>query len=469
MNKKIILLISLMFLLVTTFNLAEEQKKEILYWTCGMHPSVRISPEAYKNGSTKCPICKMDLIPVYKGGKKKESEEISIDLSELEQKLAGVQIAEAKYLPLYHTIRTVGKIDYDERHIQIISAWIPGRIEKLYASYTGVEVKKGAPLVKIYSPKLITAQQEYLLALESNHKIKNSPIIEISESVSDLVESAKRKLLLLGLTEKQIKELERTKKIRTYVKIYSPQSGIVIEKYVYEGKYVKEGEPLYKIADLKKLWIWADVYEFEVPWIKMGQVAKIKSVAFPKENFSAKVNFIEPYLNEKTRTIKVRFELDNRDLKLKPGMYVDVIIKSYLSGTSHSYYTCPMHPEIIKDKPGNCPICGMELELKSGNLVLAIPKTALLDLGPRKIVYVKKDKNTFVQKEVEIGSEGEVEINGKTQRFFQVIKGLQEGDKVVVNANFLIDSQTQLSGEASGAYGGALEADNKPSTTHKHK
>lgn len=467
----------------------EAPEKEILYYTCGMHPSVRVSPEDYEKGNTNCPICNMGLVPVYKEkgemeemepGEHKEQEEMApeIKLSPRAQALAVVKTEEIKFQPLFREINTVGEIDYDERKVAYVAAWIPGRIDKLFVDFTGVKVRKGNPLVWIYSPDLVTTQEEYILALETLEKVKESGNEETIRGAESLVEASERRLLLWGINEKQIKELEQRKKANTHMTIYAPIGGTVIHKNALEGKYVKEGENLYQIADLSNLWIKADIYEYEMGWIKEGQIVEVASSAYPGEKFEGKIAFIDPYLNPKTRSVKVRVDVPNPQLKLKPGMYVNVLIRSEvhegIRGYSEVVYTCPMHPEVKASKPGECPICGMYLvkkEAESRDFILAVPKGAVLDTGARKIVYIEKERGTYVAKEVELGPEAAAYVNGQKRKFYALKAGIAEGARVVSQGNFLIDSQSQITGQAEAIYSGAIDAEKKkktPPSKHVH-
>jgi Cu(I)/Ag(I) efflux system membrane fusion protein len=465
----------------------EAPEKEIVYYTCGMHPSVRVSPEDYEKGNTNCPICNMGLVPVYReaemaemepGEHQEEGMAPEIRLSPRAQALAAVKTEEIKFQPLFREINTVGEIDYDERKVAYVAAWIPGRIDKLFVDFTGVKVKKGNPLVWIYSPNLVTTQEEYILALETLDKVKESGNEDTIRGAESLVEASGRRLLLWGINEKQIKELEQRKKANTHMTIYAPIGGTVIHKNALEGKYVKEGENLYQIADLSSLWIKADIYEYEMGWIKKGQTVEIISSAYPGAKFEGKIAFIDPYLNPKTRSVKVRVDVPNRQLKLKPGMYVNVLVRSEvhegIRAPSKVFYTCPMHPEVKSPNPGECSICGMYLvkkEVASPGFVLAIPKGAVLDTGARKIVYIEKERGIYVAKEVELGPEATAFIDGQKRKFYALKAGISEGMRVVSQANFLIDSQSQITGKAEAIYSGAIEAEKKkktPPTKHIH-
>ncbi|UJS17796.1 MAG: efflux RND transporter periplasmic adaptor subunit [Candidatus Jettenia sp.] len=657
----------------------EAKEKKILYWTCGMHPSVKMD----KPG--KCPICAMDLVPVYEKGTGVEEEGAvaTVELGERARALAQVKTDVVSFRSLTKDIYTVGLIEYDERLKANVAAWVPSRIDRLFVDFTGTQVIKGEAMVWIYSPDLVSTQEEYLLALETSEKIKESTFDEVIQGGKSLLEASKRRLLWWGLTEKQIEDLAKEKKVRQHTIIYAPISGIVTEKKALEGQYVMQGDVIYTIANLSNVWMMANVYEYEMSWVKVGQEIEVTTPTYPGEAFIGKITFIEPFLDDKTRSVKIRCDIPNSQFKLKPAMYVNARIRvpieeltkegdTYVSGldyfcpnhpeikssrpgicpednvpfvkrppiqaeptavvafaeqqgeveyeyvcpmkchsakepgdcpvcgmklekvpvsksapgvtgktevtkkepevkTETAYvcpmechtaktdgncpvcgmrlerkeipievsgeklicicpqewdttkapescpmcgmmlqttvtttiptgeekqkfvymcpmacmtsgkpgecdqckrpmgqwemkdglgikvkkaefkkrvvYTCPMHLEIISDKPENCPQCGMRLEKTTQ--VLAIPATAVLDTGLRKIVYIDKGNGQYVGKEVTLGP--------KAGDYYPVLEGLEDGNKVVTAANFLIDSQSQLTGGASALYGGAME------------
>jgi RND family efflux transporter MFP subunit len=462
-------------------------EREVLFYTCGMHPTVRVIPEDYEKGNSSCPICHMDLIPVYKDQagmemasgehSEHEQEEALVRLSARAQTLAQVKVEEVEFRHLFKEIQTVGQIDYDERRVASVAAWIPGRIDKLFVDYTGLMVKKGAPLVLVYSPDLVTTQEEYLLALETLDRVKDSGNAETVRGAQALVDASKKRLLLWGIHEDQVEEIESRKEASTHMTIFAPIGGTVIHKNALEGKYVKQGENLYQIADLSNLWVLADIYESDMSSIQKGQPVEVTSVAYPGEKFTGNIAFIDPYMNPKTRTVKVRVDVPNSGSRLKPGMYVDVSINSHvhegIQSSGKKVFVCPMHPEIVAEKPEDCPICGMDLVEKiqaPAGTVLAVPKAAVLDTGTRKLVYVEKEKGVYAPSEVTIGSEAIATINGQKRRFFAVLSGLTDGIRVVSQANFLIDSQSQITGQAEAIYSGAIEAEGekKPPAKHIH-
>ena len=323
-----------------------------------------------------------------------------------------------------------------------------GYVERLFVDFTGVEVKHGDRLVEIYSPELVVAQQEFLTALN------------ISRS-SNLLESSTRKLLRWGVMQGQIDELRQSRKVQERLALYSPIKGTVTEKMVVERSAIKSGEVLYRLANLETVWVYLDIYEHELPWVQYGQTVDIKSEAIPGQSFTGRIGFINPVLNEETRTVKVLVSIANTGKKLKPGMFVSAVISAELlaDGTPaptgvEGLWTCPTHPFVFQTEGGQCPSGKMALvqipgtparaKSESEQLPLAVPVTAVLDSGVRKLVYVERSKGQFAPVEIVVGP--------RTDDAYLVLSGLSEGDNVVTRGNFLLDSQSQIRGLPSLFY-----------------
>ena len=325
-----------------------------------------------------------------------------ITLSPDKVQLIGVRTATAEYRPLDKQIRTVGKVEPDETRLAFVNTKIAGWVKKLYVDYTGKEVVKGQPLLSIYSPDLVTAQEEYLIALRSVRRGEQETggMPEAEASRKELLESAKRRLQLWDITDEQIADLEKTGKPRTEMTIEAPLSGIVLEKMVLEGGYITPGMNLYRIADLSSIWITADIYEYEVPLVKVGQTARVTLPYQSGEALRATVNYVYPTLDPVSRTVKVRLTMKNPRLMLKPEMFTNV-----------------------------------EINVVPGPR-LVVPRDAVLDSGLRQIVYVEKKPGVYEMRSVTLGARGE--------QYVEVLKGIKKGERVVTSGNFLIDSESQL-------------------------
>jgi multidrug efflux pump subunit AcrA (membrane-fusion protein) len=581
---------------------ASDEAKTLRYWTCVMHPTVKMS----ETGS--CPVCKMDLIPIYEGS--------GLELTEQQKALIPVRTEPVVFRQVSREIRTVGVLDYNETRMAYASTRISGWIEDLHIDFTGIKVREGDELLSIYSPELVTAQEEYLTALKSVEELQNTEYAELRRSVEQTLAAAKSKLELYGLTLSQIEDIRNRGEVSTTLPLFAPMAGTVVHMNVTQGQHVNKGMNLYHIADLDSLWIMADVYEYELPWIYMGQAVEITAQSMPGLAFSGKVTYIYPFFDTQTRTQKVQIEVPNPTGRLRPGMYVTLEIKPTLAeiytqgAISKAPYACPMHPWVTSEHPSECEICGMDLELAHSDSigsesasetegkwvcpmhpevqsdefgecsicgmdlvekaavstptettasgwvcpmhpevqsdefgecsicgmdlvekqlatetgthshvhqhapspsvhadqsplifkyvcpdhpdeyatvpglcprdgkpllmtgeVLTVPKSAVIDTGLRKIVFVDRGESGYEQIEVEVGPEawGTSEDAKTKRRYYPIVSGLTPDDRVVTHGNFLIDSQTQLTGSASGAYGGALggEEASKP-PVHQH-
>jgi len=286
--------------------------KKIKYWQAPMNPSfIRDEPGKSPMG--------MDLIPIYEDQGEEDEQVIRIDPT-ITQNI-GVKTETVKIRNLSRTIRTIGRLTYDERKVMHVHTKYEGWIEKLHVDFTGKKVNKGDLLMEIYSPELVATQEELLLALKYSESFKDNPFPEISLGADRLLESTRRKLELLDVPQHQIETLIKDRKISKTMHIHSPVQGFVINKPALHGMFIKPGMSLYTIADLSTIWVFADIYEYELPWIKLGQPAKMELPYYPGQEFRGKVTHIDPYLESKTRTIKLRMEFDNKNGKLKPEMY----------------------------------------------------------------------------------------------------------------------------------------------------
>ncbi|MCP4378866.1 MAG: DUF3347 domain-containing protein [bacterium] len=360
-------------------------------------------------------------------------------------------------------IRMVGKIDFDETKLAYITAWAPGRLDRLFVDYTGVPVRKGDHMVELYSPELLSAQEELLAGIRAVKDLKDSDVAVVRKSTLDMVKAAREKLRLWGITPVQIKAIEKSGKASDHITIHAPVGGIVIDKNARQGMYVKTGDRIYTIADLKSVWVNLRAYESDLMWLRYGQKVEFTSVAYPGEKFSGMISFIDPVLDARTRTVKVRVNASNADGRLKPGMFVKATIRTKIAvggkvmdAALTGKWICPMHPSVIKDGPGKCDICEMDIvtaeslgyvdgaEAAKGSKPLVIPVTAPLLTGKRAVVYVRvKDtpKPTFELRTVELGL--------RAGRYYIIRKGLKAGDRVVTRGAFAIDSDRQISAQSS--------------------
>jgi len=425
----------------TSDSIATKQKdSDVKWWTCSMHPSVRLP-----SSDMKCPICFMELIPMEESGGAEGIPEILF--SERAQFLAEVETAAAEHREVTKSVRLVGKIQPDETKLSMITAWVAGRLERLFVDYTGMEVRKDDHLVEIYSPELYSAQHELLSAINGT-----------SES---FIRSSKEKLRRLGLTQQQIEQLEQTGEPTDTLTMYSPTSGVVIAREGTEGMYVKEGSMIYTVADLSTLWLLLDAYESDVEWLYYGQSVEFDTEAYPGEKFVGTLSFISPVLDERSRTVKLRVNVPNQEGRLKPGMFARAVIHAVPGSGGRviapellGKWICPMHPEVIDDVYGFCTVCEMPLETAASlgytsasgqhDLPLAIPDTAPLITGKRALVYIeenREDGKYYVGREIELGPHAD--------GYYIVESGLEEGDRVVTKGNFKIDSALQLQAKPS--------------------
>jgi membrane fusion protein, copper/silver efflux system len=324
-----------------------------------------------------------------------------IRLDQGQQQAIGLTYGEVERRPVEQMIRTVGRFDYDERKLAEVTLKVEGYIGDLFVDYTGQAVRKGDPLFTIYSPDLVTAQEEYLLAHETLRRLGGSTVPSALDHARSLVRASRERLQLWDLTEQQIRALEESGKAERYQTIYSPISGVVIEKMAFKGHRTEPGMPLYKVADLSTIWVYADVYEHELPFVQVGQQARITLPYYPAEEWTAGLTYVYPSIDPKTRTAKVRFELSNSGKhRLLPEMYGNV-----------------------------------ELHVPAGER-LVVPESAVLDSGRRQVVFVASADGRLVPRDVKVGSRFDDHV--------EVREGLSAGERVVTSANFLVDSESKL-------------------------
>jgi len=421
-------------------------------WTCPMHPEIKM-PEA-----GDCPKCGMDLVPMAKGD---DTGPRQLAMSPASVALANIQTAPVTRQFLTMPIRLVGKVDYDETRLRTIAARVAGRLDRLYVDYTGVSVKKNDHLVWLYSPDLLTAQQELLEAKKRVAATSGESSQFLSGSNQRGYESAREKLVLWGLSEEQVDAIEKRGTAEDHMLINSPAEGVVVHKSLKEGDYVKEGTPIYRIADLSHLWVQLDAYEQDLPWLRYGQSVSVNTEAFPGRVFKGWISFVDPTVSERTRTVRVRVNVANPNGELKPGMFVRAVVQSRVGSGGEvlpprlqGKWISPMHPEVVKDGPGKCDVCGMDLVPAESLLTtsaalqkgkpLVVPASAVLVTGARAVVYVElpgKKKPTFEGREVILGP--------RAGDHYIVLAGLQEHEQVVVNGAFRIDSSMQIQAKRS--------------------
>ncbi len=443
-------------------------------WTCSMHPQIRMDHQ------DRCPLCGMDLVPVKlngRGGEDGPAEPLS--LSPQARMMARVATTPVRRRELFKEIRTVGRVELDETRVAHIASRVEGRVDQVFADFPGTSVKKGEHLVSIYSPQLVITQEEYLITVRAEEERRKLGQRELGPASSA---TALRRLERWGLSQQQLDELSQRGKAETHLVVYSPMGGTVIEKNIRAGQYVKEGDSLYTIADLRQVWLVLEIYESELSWVRLGQSVQVRLESEPAHVVTGQVAFIEPLLNQASRTVRVRVVLENSAGRFKPGMYAQAVLHipimpdgapapSPLEGK----YVCPMHPYDFSDGPGECRVCGMPRELFRGrqptrSLVakpttpgavaedgggtgsaahaaatppktLAVPAEAVLTTGQRQLVYVEGEPGQYHLVQPKLGP--------RAGDFYPVLGGLAEGDRVVVRGNFLLDSQFQISGKPS--------------------
>ena len=324
-----------------------------------------------------------------------------VHLSADRQQFLGVVLTAVTRRPLVREVRTVGRVEYDERRLAFVNLKFGGWIERLDVDFTGVFVRRGESLFSIYSPELVSAQEEYLLALKGVRGLSPAADSGVASAARNVLGAARQRLEWWDIRDDHIRELADTGKPRRTLEVHSPIDGYVIEKMAIQGMRVEPGMNLYKIADVSRVWVDASIYEYEVSLIKVGQDATVALPYTPGKVLHGRISYVYPYLDEATRTVRVRIDFANPNGALKPGMYAEAVVRSP-QGTG-----------------------------------LAVPKSAILDTGSRKLVFVSRGEGRFDPRTIRTGIEA--------GDYYEVLEGLVEGEQVVTSANFLIDSESQLS------------------------
>ncbi len=371
------------------------KERKIKYWVSPMDPGyVRAKPGKAPGG--------MDLVPVYEeAGEPAAAGGIAV--SPITIQSMGVRTAKVEVKPLTRDTWTVGLVNVNERSLSVVNTKVNGWVQRLYVNATGDPVRKGQALLSIYSPDLVSSQQEYLLALRNLQTLAKSPYKDMVDGARNLMEASRRRLQYFDITASQIAALEQTGQVKKELTLMSPANGIVTKRMVTQGQYVQAGMPLLEVADLSTIWVDADIYQYELPWIKVGQRVEMSLDYLPGETFGGQIDYIYPYLKETTRTAKVRLRFPNPQLKLKPEMFAQVKIKS------------PVTRQAV-----------------------VVPTEAVLDTGLRQHVFIALGGGKFEPREVKLGAYG----NGNDYR--EVLEGLKGGEDVVTSAQFLLDSESRF-------------------------
>lgn len=418
-------------------------------YTCSMHPDVRMP-----NPDDLCPICNMELIPV---GELDEDEEQDDDIprlrvSERARALMQIQTSPAERRLADRELRLFGRVDYDETRTNDITLLADGQIRQLHIDYSNARVNEGEHLADVYSPAVLSAAEEFLVAARAGER----------RGTDDLARQARRKLTLLGVTPPEVDEiLEQGEATDTY-RVYSPASGIITELGAQEGDWVNQGQRLMRIVDLDQVWVQLEAYERDLQWLRYGQSIEFTTQAYPGEVFEGQIAFISPTVDEDRRTVRVRANVDNSDGKLKPDMFLHGTVHSQVAAGGRvmapelaGKWVSPTHPGIIRDGPGESPRSGRPLvraedlgytaaSPDDAEMPLLIPKTAPLITGERAVVYVEipgEDRPTFEGRDVTLGA--------RVGDYYIVEEGLEDGAVVVTHGNFRIDSELQIRGRPS--------------------
>jgi Cu(I)/Ag(I) efflux system membrane fusion protein len=414
----------------------------------------------------KCPVCAMELVESSSGG---GGDGSSVSIEPAARRILGIQTAIASAGEVTRTLRAVGRIEFDEERVATIAAYVDGRLEDLYAEYVGVSVEQGDDLALLYSPKLFSAQMEYLTS-------RRTPALDALTGGSErLADIARDNLGELGMTAEQIEQLVESGEAQKRLRITSSIRGTVIAKHKVEGDYVKTGEPIFQVVDLSIVWLMLDLYPDDAAAVRFGQQVEAELQSLPGVVYTGRVAFVDPMVNKKTRTVAIRVEMTNFDGKLKPGDFATAKIRLPTTQRETVYdpalagkWISPRHPQIIRSEAGECPICGVDL-IPTSQLgysadeiltdeVISVPRSAVLMAGDNSVLYVETKPGLFEIRRVTVGS--------LTDQDAIILSGVEIGEAVAIEGNFLIDSQMQLSGNASLMDPGKASSAEKTTNPH---
>jgi len=382
-------------------------EKKPLYWVDPMHPWYKSDRPGI------APDCNMALVPVYAGDEARyerranQLPEGSVQIPPEKQQLIGVEFGTVEQETAHNSIRAVARVTLDETRIAKVHTKLEGWIERVFADFTGKQVRQGEPLLTFYSPEALATQQEYLLAIKAQHAMHDNPVHEMLGSTENMVAAAKKRLELWDIGEKEISEVTATGAPLKNLTLSSPITGYVMERNAFPRQRITPEMTLYTVADLSRVWVLADVYEYEAAAVRLGMGATLRLTGQPGRTYYGKVSYILPQVDAATRTLKVRIEFANADLSLKPDMYGEVELAA------------------------------------GGGRRLVVPRGAVLDSGDRQVVFVDRGKGFFEPRPVKVGARGEGKV--------EILEGLKEGERIVVSGNFLMDSESQLKTAAGGA------------------
>ena len=404
----------------------------------------------------RCPVCAMELVPASGGGDGGDERSVVVDPAT--RRVINIQTVSVERRPLCRTILAVGEIGYDEGKMKTISAYVTGRFDAMYVDYVGAVVSKGDRLAEFYSPDLYSAQVEYLQAEQA--ATNRGAVTAVNQANQRLRNSARQRLVELGMSDEQLTRLSRSRSALSRLDILAPMHGTVVERLAVEGEYVKEGQPVFRLADLSTVWLLLKLFPDDAAEIRYGQAVEARLKSMPNRSFSGRIAFIDPKVNKDSRTVSVRVVLNNADGMLRIGDYAKATIDVPTGASSSpqiydpelaSKWISPRHPHVISDSPGLCKLCGIQLvpasdlgftsEKQVEEMALVVPRSAVLSAANESVVYVETETGRFEIRRV---------ITGPTaDGLIVIVKGLAEGEKVATSGSFLLDSQMQLAGNAS--------------------